>query len=305
MKSKIVSVIGAGKWGTALHFAIKQQQECFISSHKEKKIEDFISLEKAFKSSYIIMAISAQHTHQFLKENFQYSGQKILVASKGIDANNYKFLEEIYLNYIPKENLGFLSGPSFASEVMQSLPSALVINSSSKDFFYQFKPFFPSYLKMYYSDDIIGAEIAGAYKNVLAIASGIVSGLQLGYNAQASLISRGLIEMNRFGKHFGAKEETFLGLSGAGDLFLTASHNISRNFRVGLGLAEGKPLHRILQEIGEVAEGIETSKAIANIANQHNIYTPIVNEIYAILLGKSIHKSIEALFQEKDYSNHE
>ena len=142
---------------------------------------------------------------------------------------------------------------------------------------------------------VIGAEIAGAYKNVLAIASGICEGLGLGQNARASLISRGLVEMSRFGKHFQSDDETFIGLSGAGDLFLTASSELSRNFRVGLGLAKGKSLETILDELGEVAEGVKTSDAIYKLSQENNIYTPIANEVKFILDGKSPKDSLKDL----------
>ena len=143
----------------------------------------------------------------------------------------------------------------------------------------------------------MGAEIAGAYKNVLAIASGICAGLNLGNNARASLISRGLVEMQRFGKHFGAKKSSFVGLSGAGDLFLTASSTLSRNYRVGLGLAQGKSLETILDELGEVAEGVMTAEAVHKLSKQHDIYTPIADEVKQILDGKNPMDSLKDLLK--------
>ena len=295
MLNSNIAVIGAGKWGSALHFALNQKQKALITNRTKKDIKNFVSLSEALQCKNIIIAIPAQFTRQWLKENFKFKGQNILVASKGIEASSGAFLQDIYTQYIPQEKLGFISGPSFASEVIKSLPTALVINSISKDFYDQFSILFPKYIKTYYSDDTIGAEIAGAYKNVLAIASGICKGLQLGANAQASLISRGLVEMNRFGKFYGAKEETFLGLSGAGDLFLTASSTLSRNFRVGLGLASNQTLDEILDQLGEVAEGVKTSEAIARLSKQNNIYTPIANEVNLILQGKKPQDSLKDL----------
>jgi len=142
---------------------------------------------------------------------------------------------------------------------------------------------------------VVGAEVAGAYKNVIAIASGVCDGLELGNNARASLISRGLVEMTRFGEYFGAKIETFLSLGGAGDLFLTASSTLSRNYRVGLGLAKGKSIEEILEELGEVAEGIPTTKALYNIAQKENIYLPIASEVYNMLEGKEPSLSVNDL----------
>ena len=290
-----ICVIGAGKWGQALHYALNQNQKCFITSRTKKDIENFVSLEEALDCEYLIIAIPSQSIREWLTKNFKYSGQKVLVAAKGIEANTGAFLQEIYEEFVPKENLGFISGPSFASEVIVGLPTALVINSTSKKFYDEFYGFFPNFIKTYYSNDVIGAEISGAYKNVLAIASGICEGLNLGQNARASLISRGLVEMNRFGQHYGANKDTFIGLSGAGDLFLTASSTLSRNFRVGLGLAAGKSLETILNELGEVAEGVMTSQAIYKLSQVNNIYTPIANEVKLILEGKNPQDSLKDL----------
>lgn len=297
MLKKAIAVIGAGKWGQALHFALSQKQECYISSRTKRDIKNFVDLQTAIDCEYLVIAIPAQEIRSWLKENFVFKGQKILVASKGIEASSGEFLNEIYASFVPNENIGFISGPSFAAEVIKGLPTALVINSKSKDVYDSFSTFFPNFIKVYFSDDVIGAEIAGAYKNVLAIASGICEGLNLGKNAQASLISRGLVEMERFGKYFGAHESSFLGLSGAGDIFLTASSTMSRNFRVGLGLAANKKLEDILVELGEVAEGVKTADAIHKLSIQHQIYTPIAKEVKLILDGKSPKDSLKDLLK--------
>ncbi len=293
-----IAVIGAGKWGQALHFALNCVQNTAITSRTKKDIVNFCSLEDALKCEYLVIAIPAQSIRSWLEENFVYNGQKILVASKGIEASTGLFLQDIYEQYVPSENLGFISGPSFAAEVIQGLPTALVINSTNEKFYHDFSKFFPKFIKTYYSSDVIGAEIAGAYKNVLAIASGICDGLRLGNNARASLIARGLVEMKRFGKHFGAKDETFVGLSGAGDLFLTASSTMSRNFRVGLGLAKNQSLEQILNDLGEVAEGIPTAKAIQLLSRNNDIYTPIANEVHLILEGKNPKDSLKDLLKD-------
>jgi glycerol-3-phosphate dehydrogenase (NAD(P)+) len=293
-----IAVIGAGKWGEALHFALSQKNEVLITSRTKREIKNFVPLPIALQCEYLIIAIPVQSIRDWLKENFTYTGQKVLVAAKGIEAKSGSFLKEIYEEYVPSKNLGFISGPSFASEVMKGLPTALVLNSSSKEFYEEFAPLFPNFIKTYYSDDVIGAEIAGAYKNVLAIASGICTGLELGQNASASLISRGLVEMERFSKYFGeTKTETFIGLSGAGDLFLTASSVLSRNYRVGLGLAKNKPLAEILEELGEVAEGVKTSEAIYNLSTKLGIYTPIAKEVKLILDGKNPKESLKDLLK--------
>jgi glycerol-3-phosphate dehydrogenase (NAD(P)+) len=292
---KNIAVIGAGKWGSAIHFALSQNQKVKITSRRKKDIPNFVNLEEALSCDYIVMALPAQIVRGWLKENFKFKNQKILVAAKGIEKGSGAFLNEIYKEFVPEFNLAFLSGPSFATEVMKSLPTCVVINSTNQDLANTFASFFPNFIKTYTSKDVIGAEICGAYKNVLAIASGICDGLELGNNARASLISRGLVEMRRFGKFFGAKDETFLGLSGAGDLFLTASSKLSRNYRVGLGLAKNRSLEVILKELGEVAEGVFTTDAIKELSKRHGIYTPIVDEVYEIFGGKSVQKSLKDL----------
>lgn len=297
MKKEKIAVIGAGKWGQALHFALSFKQECYITSRTKKEIKNFVDLDFALSCEYLVIAIPAQEIKAWLKDNFKFKNQKILVASKGIEANSGEFLNEIYSEFVPDRNISFISGPSFAAEVMQALPCAIVLNSKSKKIYNEFSPFFPDFIKTYYSSDVIGAEIAGAYKNVLAIASGICEGLNLGKNAQASLIARGLVEMQRFGKYFGAKKSTFLGLSGAGDLFLTANSTMSRNFRVGLGLAKNKSLKEILEELNEVAEGVKTATAIDNLSKKYQIYTPIAKEVKLILEGKNPKDSLKDLIK--------
>ncbi len=254
-----IGVIGAGKWGSALAFALSEKNEVVISSRTPRELKNFVSMQEVLECEYLIIAIPAQQVSSWLREYFIFKEQKVLVVAKGIEALSGKFLNEIYENYVPDENIAFLSGPSFATEVMQSLPTAIVVNSINKELSSTFASFFPSFMKAYTSTDVMGAEVSGAYKNVIAIAAGICEGLGLGKNAAASLISRGLVEMQRFGHVYGAKDESFVGLSGAGDLFLTASSIMSRNFRVGLGIAKGKSQEEILSDLGEVAEGIGTA----------------------------------------------
>lgn len=290
-----VGVIGAGKWGEALAFALSEKNEVIVTSRTPRDWPNFRSLEEVLSCEYLIITVPAQQVSEWLKGYFVFSGQKILVAAKGIEASSGRFLNEIYARYVPDANLAFLSGPSFAAEVMQSLPTALVINSVSLETARSFSALFPRFIRAYVSDDVVGAEIAGAYKNVIAIAAGICEGLKLGHNAAASLISRGLVEMDRFGKAYGAREETFMGLSGAGDLFLTASSSMSRNYRVGLGLAAGKSKEAVCSEIGEISEGIGTAYALHEIAEHKGIYLPIAAEVYAILEGKSPMQSLNDL----------
>jgi glycerol-3-phosphate dehydrogenase (NAD(P)+) len=290
-----IGVIGAGKWGSALAYALSEKNEVYISSRTTRDIKNFIPMQEILKFEYLVIAIPAQQISKWLEENFVFTNQKILVASKGIEASSGKFLNEIYEKHIPIANTAFLSGPSFAVEVMQSLPTAVVINSTNQALSDEFASLFPSFIKTYTSTDVVGAEIAGAYKNVIAIAAGICKGLGLGNNAGAALISRGLVEMQRFGLAYGAKSETFVGLGGAGDLFLTASSTMSRNFRVGLGLADGKSQEDIINDLGEVAEGIGTAYALRKISSQKDLYLPIAKEVYEMLEGKSPKESLRDL----------
>jgi glycerol-3-phosphate dehydrogenase (NAD(P)+) len=297
-----IGFYGAGKWGSALEFAISMNHSTLVSSKNKRDFDNFVDAKELFACKYIVLSISSQYINDWLKNVFVYNGQSLLIASKGIDKTENKFLDEILKNYIPKENLAYLSGPSFALEVNKKLPTALVVSSSNNKLADKFKSLFPNWIKVYTDNDVIGAEISGAYKNVLSIASGICDGLCLGNNARASLVSRGLVEMSRFGIFFGAKIETFLGLSGSGDLFLSASSPLSRNYRVGFGMAKQQKLSQIIEELGEVAEGIDTAFAICKLSKQYNIHTPIANEVKNILSGKDITISIKDLLNDKSRS---
>ncbi len=291
-----IAIIGAGKWGQALYHAYSQNNDVVIHSRTAREIENFVSLEEALSREYLVMAIPAQFAREWMEKNFEDRGQKILVAAKGIETSTGAFLNDIYEEFVPNERLAFISGPSFAAEVQKSLPTAVMISSENAQLAQIYADHLPEYIKGYVDDDVVGAEVSGAYKNVIAIAGGVCDGLGLGNNARAALISRGLVEMTRFGEAFGAKTETFLSLGGSGDLFLTASSTLSRNYRVGLGLAKGKNMDEILQELGEVAEGVPTAKALYKIAKEKEIYLPIAQEVYAMIeKGKDPLRSVEDL----------
>lgn len=291
----MISVIGSGKWGSAIAKAIAKNHDVKICPFS-KKDGNYIDIDEAKKSKYLIFSLSVAGVKDYLLKNFAQdpssNSQKILIASKGIVKD--EFLHDIFANFFKKENICVLSGPSFAAEVIKDLPTAIVI-SGDKQIAKEFASFFPNYIKTYIDEDVIGAEICGAYKNIIAIASGICDGLELGNNARAALISRGLIEIARFGRYFGAKDETFMGLSGAGDLFLTASSTLSRNYRVGYYLAQNKTLDWIIKELNEVAEGINTTNSVCYISSKHNIYTPIASEVFKILNGKNPKDSLKDL----------
>jgi glycerol-3-phosphate dehydrogenase (NAD(P)+) len=295
-----IAIIGAGKWGQALYHAYSQHNDVVITSRNHKDIPNFVSIKEALSYEYIVMAIPAQHVRAWMSEHFVDQNQKILVAAKGIEIQTGAFLNEVYEEFLPSNRVAFISGPSFATEVQRSLPTALIISSVNQELAKIFADALPDFIKGYVSDDVVGAEVSGAYKNVIAIAGGVCDGLELGNNARAALISRGLVEMSRFGVAFGAKLETFISLGGAGDLFLSASSKLSRNYRVGLGLASGKDMDEILQELGEVAEGVPTTKALHNIANKHNLYLPIASEVYNMIYeGKDPMQSVKDLLENR------
>jgi glycerol-3-phosphate dehydrogenase (NAD(P)+) len=293
-----IAIIGAGKWGSALYHAYSQNNEVVLSSRTPRDLSYFVPIEEALQYEYLIMAIPAQYVRGWMQTHFEDHGQHILVAAKGIETSTGDFLNEVYGQFISADRLAFISGPSFATEVQESLPTALIISSTNPSLAQTYADALPDFIKGYVSGDVVGAEVAGAYKNVIAIAGGVCEGLGLGNNARAAMISRGLVEMTRFGEAFGAKPESFLSLGGAGDLFLTASSTMSRNFRVGLGLSEGKNMEQILEDLGEVAEGVPTAKALYKIASDRDIYLPIANEVYQMIYeGKDPRESVGDLLQ--------
>jgi glycerol-3-phosphate dehydrogenase (NAD(P)+) len=177
-----------------------------------------------------------------------------------------------------------LSGPSFAQEVARGLPTALTLASSNISFAQNIaQALHHSRLRIYSSSDVVGVEVGGAIKNVLAIAAGISDGLQLGYNARAALLTRGLAEMTRLGLRLGGKAETLGGLSGAGDLILTCTGDLSRNRQVGMLLAQQRALPNILKELGHVAEGVYTAREVHQIAQRQGVDMPICEAVYRVL----------------------
>lgn len=307
-----VVVFGGGAWGRALAFAFGHKNPTKIVSRQNLTSllmplnKDLVlkghdpvlqcSFEESLQADLFVVAISVQHLRAWFESaNLPYT-TKVLMACKGIEIGG-AFVSDIAKHFIAMDNLCFLAGPSFAKEIVASLPCALAVHSSNASLANAYAEALPAFIRSYVQDDVRGGEIAGAYKNVIAIATGVCDGLELGQGAKASLMSRGLVEMCRFGTHFGGKIQTFLGLSGAGDLFLTANSLFSRNYRVGLGLAKFRPLEEILAELQEVAEGIKTTKAIVEIAKRENIYTPIATELDRLLEGKNPLESMNALIK--------
>jgi glycerol-3-phosphate dehydrogenase (NAD(P)+) len=234
-----------------------------------------------------------------LEEMLQRIGRDpdgIVWLSKGFEPRSGRLAHELARELDPTLRVGILSGPSFAIEVARAQPTALVAASTDAALAAQVvEALHSDSLRVYTSDDPIGVEVGGAVKNVLAIATGIADGMLnagggpegLGLNARAALITRGLAEMTRLGLALGARAETFMGLSGLGDLVLTATGDLSRNRTVGRMLAQGLPLARILAELGHVAEGVSSAEMVARRARALNVEMPITQAVVAVLAGRS------------------
>jgi glycerol-3-phosphate dehydrogenase (NAD(P)+) len=211
----------------------------------------------------------------------------VVSASKGIENDTYLTMTGVLREVIPSlsaDRLAVLSGPSFAREVVRLVPTVVTVASADRRTADRVQRVFAApYFRVYAHDDVIGVELGGAVKNVIAIAAGIVDGLGLGLNTRAALITRGLAEIRRLGARLGANPRTFSGLAGVGDLMLTCTGTLSRNHTVGKKLGEGKKLADILSEMTMVAEGVRTSKSVYNLSSKLGVEMPISHEIYHIL----------------------
>ncbi len=305
-------IIGAGSWGcaTGLQLArlkheviiwgrdaaqIKTMQETrenkrYLPGVKFPENVSFVSdsLENYIpKSEHIIIAVPSHVFREILyKVKPHFSQQQTLMwITKGLDPETNQLL-----HYVVQEVLGdtvklaVLSGPSFAEEVAEDLPTAVTIASNDLPIAEKMVKLFHSpRFRVYASTDIVGVEVGGAMKNVLAIAVGIAQGLGCGANAQAALITRGLAEMMRLGKELGGLPETFMGLTGVGDLILTCTNDMSRNRRFGVAVGKGQSRETALKTIDQVVEGLKTAKEIYTLRNKYAIEMPIVEQVYKVL----------------------
>jgi len=317
-----ITVIGGGAWGTALAtmtaragrdvllWARESNVVTSINEHHENK--DFlpgIPLEKELRATgniadaadadIILLVVPAQFIRSIALEVKPYLKGRppIVLCAKGIEQSSGKLMNEVMTEILPKNPFVVLSGPTFASEVARGMPSAVTIASKYQQVGQNVaetlgQPTFRPYL----SRDVIGAEVGGAVKNVLAVACGIIAGLGLGENARAALITRGLAEMVRFGETLGAKRETMMGLCGLGDLILTCSSAQSRNMSLGMALGQGKTVEEIMSSRNSVAEGYHTAGILAEIAMRKNIEMPIAGAVNKILHhGGDVKKNVQAL----------
>ncbi len=311
---KPITILGAGSWGTALALVLARKgQTVRLWSFEIKEIAAMLAerannqflpgfdfpptihptanLTDAIKDvDDIIIAVPSvgfRATLLMLKEHIGAT-TRITCATKGLDEDTGKLLSEVVEEIIGKNRLfASLSGPTFAREVAQGLPSAVVIASRDATLANDMAERFncPTF-RVYTSDDIIGVQLGGAVKNVIAVATGITDGMELGANARCAIITRGLAEIIRLATKLGAKVDTMVGLAGMGDLILTCSDNQSRNRRFGLAVGKGKNIQEAEREIGQVVEGKRNAELVALLAQQHNVDMPICNAVEQILLGK-------------------
>ncbi len=239
----------------------------------------------ADRDGLLIVASSVAGLRPLLQQLKPHAIPNIVWLCKGLEEGSrllpHQIVREILGATIPA---GVLSGPSFAQEVAQGLPCALVIASDNAALREQVvTAVHAPAMRVYATDDMVGVEVGGAVKNILAIATGIIDGLGLGLNARAALMTRGLAEITRLGIALGARAETFMGLAGMGDLILTCTGDLSRNRKVGLGLAQGKPLSAIVAELGHVAEGVRCAAAVRSLAHRYGVEMPIADAVANVL----------------------
>jgi glycerol-3-phosphate dehydrogenase (NAD(P)+) len=321
-----IAVIGAGSWGTTLaNLLAEKGLDVSLWSHEKdladninrtginniylpgiplsNNIEATSSIEDAVrKTRFILNVVPTQHTRSVFRKAAGYIPDEatLISASKGIEHGTLMTVSEI-LNEVSDRATAVLSGPSFAEEVNKKLPTAVTVAAHRHDTGLLLQDIFSTdYFRIYTNSDVLGVELGGALKNVMAIASGISDGLGLGSSTRAALITRGLTEMIRLGNAMGAKEKTFGGLSGLGDLVLTCTGTLSRNYTVGYQLGRGEKLDDILSGMKMVAEGVPTSKSAYELAVKHNVEMPIVEQIfYVINEGKNPRDAVSDLMQRR------
>ena len=258
------------------------------------------ALAQALHGQDLIILATPVSAARSMLHQLRHVGVPVAWLSKGFEASSGLMVHEIRAQVAQNLKVGILSGPSFALEVARCQPTALVAASEHADVREALVAAFhnPS-LRVYANDDIIGVEVGGAVKNVLAIATGLCDGLALGLNARAALITRGLVEMTRLGVALGARAETFTGLSGLGDLVLTATGDLSRNRKVGLLLAQGKSLPEVLKTLGHVAEGVYCARTVVQRATRLGVDMPIARHVVAVLDGQLQATEAVALLMER------
>lgn len=322
------SVIGAGSWGIALAkvlaqngndvtvWSIIEDEIKMLTENREHltklpgvKLPDNMfftsNLEEAVKDKeMIILAVPSPYTRSTSKSMapFVADGQLIVNVAKGIEDETYMTLSDIIEQEIPQATVAVLSGPSHAEEVGKNMTTTLVAGARKKETAeYIQNAFMCNFLRVYTSPDVLGIELGGALKNVVALAAGIADGLGCGDNAKAALITRGIAEISRLGVAMGGKIESFTGLTGIGDLIVTCSSMHSRNRRAGMLIGQGYTMQEAMDEVKMVVEGVYSAKAAAGLAEKYNISMPIVKEVNDILFdGQKAEQAItDLMFRDK------
>lgn len=326
LASPTFAVLGAGSWGTALAMLLADNGHRTIlwahtTSHadtlqRDRSNERYLpgiafpvgleisaELTQVVASADIILLVVPSHafreTLHKLKPLLQPQ-HKVAWGTKGLEPDTRKLLHQLAREELgPNTPTAVISGPTFAKEVARKLPGAVTAASEDKAFALELaRALHNDYFRAYTSHDMIGVEIGGAVKNVLAIAAGMADGLGFGANARAALIARGVAEILRLGVALGAQSETFMGLTGLGDLVLTCTDDQSRNRRLGLGLGQGKTQQETVQAIGQVVEGINTCREIHALALEHQVDMPIAEQVYLILHeGHTPRDAVHALME--------
>ena len=307
-----ITLLGAGAWGTALSIAFAGKHDLTLWSREEDVAADLVATREnhRFFPGYKLPESVAVATDldaavgcaELLIVATPIAGLRptvdrlkaigcslpVLWVCKGFEAGSGKLPHQVVAEVLgPEAVCGALSGPSFAEEVAAGQPTAVALAANDPAFARETaRQLHTSHLRIYANDDLVGVEVGGAVKNVLAIATGVCDGLGLGLNSRAALMTRGLAEIARLGLALGAQRETFMGLAGMGDLILTCTGDLSRNRRVGLALAENKLLPQILEELGHVAEGVYTAREVAKLALELAVDMPISSAVAAVLDGR-------------------
>ena len=317
-----IGIIGSGAWGTALAMAAHRAGNEVLIYARETHVVDSInqtfenitflpnvSLDPNIKatsifgdlskSSIILLVPPAQFMRSTCENLSEFcpNGMPLVICSKGIELESGALMSEVVSETLPGMPMAVLSGPTFAQEVAKNLPSALTLSCDDETLAKVLMETLSSrFFRIYRSRDIIGPQIGGAVKNVLAIACGIIEGRQLGSNSKAAIMTRGLAEITRLGVSKGAKAETLFGLSGLGDLTLTCNDIQSRNFSLGVELGKGRELSKIIDERDSVAEGVYTASSVISLARKLNVDLPICSAVNDVLNHSlSIDKAINTL----------
>lgn len=295
-----ITIIGAGAWGRAL--GNLTQINGYVPTVWSRSCGQEL-VEVVRDRVAIISAVSMSGVREVIDRlpGSIEPDQIIVTATKGLDASTNSTPAQLWRAAFPDNPIVVLSGPNLSLEIQQGLPAATVVASDRSEAATQIQTIFSSpKFRVYTNDDPIGVEIAGTVKNVIAIAAGTCDGLKLGNNAKSALLTRGLAEIIRIGQYWGAKTETFYGLSGLGDLLTTCNSPLSRNYQVGYGLAQGKTLDQILADLRGTAEGINTTKVLIQIATQNDIDMPITILVDRLLQGQITAQAAMMALMQRD-----